>query len=338
MMSSTPKYLYRWFVLAILTVILALSTWLQLTYIEQATEKSSIAFEQENNQNLKVFSPDWGVGATLVKLSHPPIAMGDKSVYSVWVKTPVMPDSVINSGIRARPNLELLAQIKPDLILDTWYYKDSRKYYDPLIPAKLVDFDIKDHDVTKIPKWSQFSHAVKMIGKQIHRPTQANQYLIDSHKRISDAGINVRRYLGNDKKIMFINFWDAREIRVATINNRVSLAIKMMGLEPYSIGKASHYGFSAVPIHKLYELPQDICLIIVEPIPETTKYEIAHSPIWQRSPFFHPDACIYNIDPVWTRGGINVMVTFAENLEKAVTTQTTNEFSYEYVTQMEGDL
>lgn len=329
-MISYRNKQYKFGMLLIIIVIMVASVWLHLT------NKQSI--NQPVSEDTRVFSPDWGVGATLVSLKHPPIAMGGKRLYPVWVQEPKMPSSVIDSGIRAQPNLELLAQLQPDLILDTRYYKENRSFYDPNIPVKLVDFDIKDKNVTKVPEWSIFSNAVKMIGAKLNQPEKADQYLNDSHERIINAGINVRRYLGNNRKIMFINFWDAREIRVGTINNRVSLAIKMMGLEPYSIGEASHYGFSAVPIHKLYELPQDTCLIIVEPIPETTKYEIAHSPIWQRSPFFRSDACVYKIDPVWTRGGIEVLVTFAENLEKVVTTQSQNEFSYEYVTQIEGGL
>lgn len=319
------KHLKRLILAVVVVTIAAVSLYLHLI---NSKSKNKVGSDE-----LRVFTPDWGVGATLVEIGNPPIAIGDKRIYPVWVNTPKLPDSVLDIGIRGQPNTELLAQLQPDLIFNTFFYNHNAMFYDPQVPVYDVDFGFKDNDMTSIPKWSRFSEPTLQIGEQLNKKAQAAEYIAEGKLRILQAGETVNKHIGKDKKIFAMGFWDARQLNVATINSPVSLALQMMGYEMLTLGEGSQWGVTNVPMHTLYELPDDVCLIINEPIPQTMKYEIAHSPIWQRSPFFKPDACIYKIDPVWTNGGIEVLVSFAENLEKAVTTQNKNEFSYEFVAQ-----
>lgn len=322
MKSYSNKQLKRLILSVIIVTIAAVSINLHLINTEN--------IEQPKSNDLRVFTPDWGVGATLVEMGNPPIAIGDKRIYPVWVNTPKLPDSVLDIGIRGQPNTELLAQLQPDLIFNTFFYNHNAMFYDPKVPVHEVDFGFKDNDMTSVPKWSRFSEPTMQIGERLNKIAEAAQYIAEGKLRILQAGKTVNQYISKDKKILVIGFWDARQLRVASIDSPISLALQMMGYDLLSLGENSQWGITSVPMHTLYQLPDDVCLIINEPIPKTTKYEIAHSPIWQRSPFFKPDACIYKIDPVWTNGGIEVLASFAENLEKAVTTQNKNEFSYDF--------
>ncbi|WP_230660979.1 ABC transporter substrate-binding protein [Psychrobacter sp. I-STPA10] len=294
--------------------------------------------KQSDTEQLKVFTPDWDVAVSLMMMRHPPIAIGDKRIYPVWVGQPKLPESIIDIGIRGQPNVELLAYLHPDVILDTAAYKTTRSVYDPNIPVYEVNSDIERHKVIgRQPKWSDFADSTRMMATILKEPELVEEYLADSKKRIIQSGEIVRQHIGNSRRIVVAYFWDARELSVYTTNSHTSLAADMMGLKLFSIGSEDLYGSTSVPMHMLYEIPDDVCLFITEPIPETTKYEIAHSPIWQRSKFFSPSACVYKLDPI-SNGGIGAMVNFAENLEKAVTTQRKGDFSYTYVTQTEGEL
>lgn len=328
----SKKYLKYLIILLVVIIAMVVSFYLHLT-----TLANNKAFNQTAMDDIQVFTPDWGVGATLVMMDHPPMAIGDKRTYPTWVDQPELPAQVIDAGIRGQPNVELLAQLQPDLILDTFFYENTRTVYDPSIPVYDIDFGIKNSNTEQRKTWTPFIQATYKIGTLLKKPEYAQRYVDNSKQRIVEAGRTVRKYIGS-KKVLVVSFWDARQLQVDTINSYTTLALTTMGLEVEEIGDGSHWGTTSLPIHSLYELPKDTCLVITEPIPETTKYEIAHSPIWQRSPFFSPDACVYIIDPVWTNGGINVMVNFAENLAEAVTTQKQNEFSFEYVTQTEDDL
>ena len=65
----------------------------------------------------RIATVDWTIAETLLALGVTPLAMGDVNSYRAWVGEPRLPAEVIDIGLRAQPNRELLAELKPDLIL-----------------------------------------------------------------------------------------------------------------------------------------------------------------------------------------------------------------------------
>ncbi|WP_131669743.1 ABC transporter substrate-binding protein [Psychrobacter pygoscelis] len=280
---------------------------------------------------MKVYTPEWGVVATMIEMGHPPTAMGDKKLYPQIVSKPRLSLEIIDVGFRGQPSKEVMSQLKLDLMIDTTTYKLSTRLEDTHLPITMIDFGMQTNKRGKVPSWGKYANIVRLIGNSTNQTDQAERYIRDSHNRIIQAGHTIRQYIGDNRKIIVIEFLDNREIVVTPVSNAVSLAADMMGLELISLGLPDESGWLIKPVHSLYELPDDTCLIIKKPFSELFKYNFINSQIWQNSPFFKPNACIYFIDPVWVRGGMYTMVTFAESLERAVTTQTTNEFSYEYL-------
>ncbi|WP_131669101.1 hypothetical protein [Psychrobacter pygoscelis] len=319
-------------ILIVVSSLLIISICLLADYITH----SQLSSLRPKTMDIKVYSPERGIVATMTSLGYPPYAISDKKLYSRSVTKPELPENIIDLGSKVPPNNEAMSQIKLDFILDTDFYTYNRDLYSPDIPLRTIDFGQNVDNIGKLPKWSKYVEALRTIGRNINKEEKANIYIETSYNRIIEAGKNVQKYLGKNRKIIVINLRDTREIEVVTLNNPIALTAKMMGLELISVGKAKQYGYASVPIHTLYELPDNVCLIIKEPIVEMTKRDIVNSIIWQQSPFFRPEACIYKIEPVWTRGGMQSMLTFAENLEDAVTIGNINELSYEYVTQVEG--
>lgn len=59
----------------------------------------------------------WESTEQLLELGITPIAVADRDDYQLWVGKPQIPAGVINVGSRTEPNLGLLAELKPDLII-----------------------------------------------------------------------------------------------------------------------------------------------------------------------------------------------------------------------------
>ncbi len=281
------------------------------------------------NSEIKVFTQGWAVAVALLQLNHPPTSIGDKRMYPVWVDRPTIPKTVIDSGTRGMPNLELVVQLEPDFILDIADYNRNLELYMPNTPIYDIDFN-KNNQPEKKKQWSTLAKDTQQIGLYLQQPQKAKQYIAKSKQRIAQAGAVVHNRIG-DKKLLVVDMWDSRKLGVDTINSFSTLAVEMMGLKTLEIGGGGQWASASKPMHMLYELPKDTCLIVTGPIPAMTKYDIEHSLIWQHSFYSQPNSCVYFIDPVLSSGGVDPLVTFAENLEKAVTTQTTNEFSYEYL-------
>ena len=73
-------------------------------------------------QNLRIVSSDWAIVETLMALGHAPIGVGDKRAYERWVIQPALPKHTADIGLRAQPNLELIRQLKPDLVVNSSWF------------------------------------------------------------------------------------------------------------------------------------------------------------------------------------------------------------------------
>ena len=71
----------------------------------------------------RVVTPNWAMASTLTAMGFPPLAMGDKRIYPLWMSDPVQPPSVVDLGERYRPNRELLAQLPLSLVFDNFFIR-----------------------------------------------------------------------------------------------------------------------------------------------------------------------------------------------------------------------
>ena len=65
----------------------------------------------------RIVTLDWTIAETLMGMGVAPQAVAQLSAYHDWVAEPALPDTVVDLGLRTQPNLELLADLQPDLIL-----------------------------------------------------------------------------------------------------------------------------------------------------------------------------------------------------------------------------
>ncbi len=78
---------------------------------------------------------NWGVAEQVIELGTIPVAMSDIKGYQQWVVKPAVPKGVVDIGTRAEPNFELLAELKPDVILIASPQKDLEKRLERIAPV-----------------------------------------------------------------------------------------------------------------------------------------------------------------------------------------------------------
>ncbi|WP_131669851.1 ABC transporter substrate-binding protein [Psychrobacter pygoscelis] len=295
-----------------------------LLIIHQSNQDSyqlqNLKQNQKKNKYIEVITPDWATGSTLTELGLPPLGIGDKEGYRVWVATPKLPQSVIDVGLRTAPNPELISLLRPDLIIDNPYYEDNRSIYDANTPVESITFgfDFENMDNTKPLKWSRMVDSTLKIGRLIERPRRTEHYIESSRQQIEAAGAIVQQHLGTNRKMVVANLYSVQQMNSFGINSTIRLATDMMGLDLVSLGTSSAFGVASIPLHRIYDIPADTCLIIMEPISPFVKYQLKNSLLWQHSRFSEPNACLYVIKPVWHFGGINVLLQFSNNLAEEV--------------------
>ena len=65
----------------------------------------------------RVVALQWDILENLVGLGIRPAGAADIASRAEWVREPALPDRIVDVGTRAEPNLERIAELKPDLIL-----------------------------------------------------------------------------------------------------------------------------------------------------------------------------------------------------------------------------
>jgi ferric hydroxamate transport system substrate-binding protein len=69
------------------------------------------------DQPMRVASLSWAGAQILASIGAPPVALAERDSYPQVGALPPMPSGVIDLGSHSEPNLELLSQLKPDLIV-----------------------------------------------------------------------------------------------------------------------------------------------------------------------------------------------------------------------------
>lgn len=83
----------------------------------------------------RIAALSWEPAEHLLQLGITPLTVADAPDYRTWVVRPQLPSEVLNTGSRTEPNLEQLAQLRPELILITPLLEDMRAPLERIAPV-----------------------------------------------------------------------------------------------------------------------------------------------------------------------------------------------------------
>lgn len=125
-----------------------------------------ILLDLTQSKELKIISLDWAIAETMMMLNYQPLAVGDKRIYNVWVKEPVLPNEIKDVGLRVQPNIEYIINLKPDLIITSSLF--SIDNYILKNETKVIDFYQNKKDV-----YSSINESVLQIGMILNKKQEA---------------------------------------------------------------------------------------------------------------------------------------------------------------------
>ncbi|WP_394210375.1 ABC transporter substrate-binding protein [Psychrobacter piscatorii] len=322
--GASPIIVFKW--LALLTFVLLASLTLNacshsasdkdITHFDESppdniAETENNHSDRINSDRINIISPDWGNAATLTAMGHAPIATGDIRVWDRWVGRPSLPASTTDIGIRYQPNAELIAQLPVDMVIDNYFYEHARSLYGD-VPAESVMFAAKG----EIATWADYTEPTRALGALIENPKLAEDYIVQSQKEISRAGVKLQQRYPKIKKFAVVQFIDANNMRMYVDNSLFKVALDQMDEELMVLGKGNAWGFFPIRMKDLAQLDDETCLLIIDPMSPITKAEIEDSLIWQRLSY-GDNRCMAQLPPVWIYGGMSSLVSLANNLSTA---------------------
>lgn len=265
--------------------------------------------QSAKTNDLAIITPDWSVASTLTAINNPPVATGDLSTLPEWSINPKMPDGTVDLGARFTPNPELTAQLSADLFIYSGFYSHLH------ILKEMPSWEYKGVDrKDKTPTWYDYQTAVLALGKQIGKESQMQAYIEQTAQHLTKQGDTFRTQYPNIRQVTVVQFGNASQLYNYTKATPFGAALDKMGITMVDLGKSGEWGSYIADISEITRLPDETCLIIVEPFSPLLKKELSKNALWQHLGYDDGKRCAMVIKPAWAFGDFPSMAGFADNL------------------------
>lgn len=258
----------------------------------------------------RVAALSWEATEHLLMLDVTPLTVADAGDYRAWVVRPTLPESVPSSGSRLEPNLELLAELQPELIVIPPLLEDIRPLLERIAPVQVYQGFSQQHDNQQVQR-----EAFLDLARALGREALARQRLQAMDAELARWREQLRVHYG--KRLPAVTVIRLSSPTAAFINGPNSMpqhALALLGLQPALELPPSPWGITQVPITALGRIEEGVVLHI-EPFPQEA--QLFASPLWQAMPFVREQR-FAAMPSTWTYGGVFSLQYLAEAIGEAL--------------------
>ncbi len=255
----------------------------------------------------RIATLDWTIAETLMGIGIAPQAVAQIAAYREWVAEPSLPDSVIDLGLRTQPNLELLADLQPDLILISPMFSNLGPRLSRIAEVKTLALYTPGSNA-----WRQIIDITRDTAALARNP-EAGETLI-TRSEAAMAKFRERLPLKSEP-VLIVQFMDARHVRVFGRNGLYHAVLDQLGLKNAWPGETNSWGFSLVGLEELLGIEGQ--LIVVEPSPLGVEKGLVGNGLWQALPDVR-EGKVITLAPVWSFGALPSAIRFADSLTSAL--------------------
>ena len=230
----------------------------------------------------RIVSLDYALASTLISIGAKPLGVASLADWDRWVVEPAMPDDVVDIGSSWEVNFELLAALKPDLVLTTPYLEALRPRLETFAPVLSIPVYTGDGK----PVLPSAYRATEMLGDFIGMGAEARRFLAEAEGRFADCR---QKLAGIGHRVLLINIMDPRHARIFGAPGLYHGVLERLGIANAWTGTGNYWGFQTIGIEELaaHDDP-DIRLFAFEPLPRGVMAKLTSSPVWQALPAARP--------------------------------------------------
>lgn len=262
--------------------------------------------------NQRIITLEWLPTELLMALGVMPMGVADINNYRIWVGEPALPAGTVDVGLRTEPNLELMAQLRPSLILTSNGYGPSPDKLTRIAPV--IGFDLNSGDGKPL---SSARRSLLQLGARIGREPQARQHLRELDERLAQLR---QRLAGRVKRpILLMTLIDSRHAIVFGKNSLFLEVMTSLGLENAWQGESNFWGSAVVGLERLAAI-KDADVLCFDHNNESVIEEVTQSALWQVMPFVRAGR-FQRVPAVWYYGATLSALRFCRVLEHALEAQ-----------------
>jgi len=255
----------------------------------------------------KVVALDWALAETVLSLEVIPLGVANVKGYQTWVAQPELSDSVIDVGSRREPNLELLTELQPDVILISQHMAAAYKQLNAIAPTLV--YSVYSNDKTPLISATQIT---TQLGLLLNKEQQAKQVISQTQQRLQANGDKIRRMQANIDPLLFIRFINDKTVRIHGAGSLAQATIEGMGLVNTWHEPSNLWGFTTAGIEKLAE-HQQASVLIFGPLKAAERKLLTQSALWQAMAFTRSDS-VFELPAIWTFGGLISAQRFSDHI------------------------
>lgn len=258
----------------------------------------------------RVVALGWEAAEHLLKLGITPAAVADAGDYRTWVVRPTLPDEVPSAGSRTEPNLELLAQLEPDLIVIPPLLGDIRRQLERIAPVLSYSSFSQDHDNYLSARDSYLD-----LARHFGREDQALKELAAMQVRLDALQQRLLEHFhGRLPKVTVIRFSSPTAVFINGENSMADHATRALRLQQAYPLPRSPWGITQMPVTTLGRITDGVILHIE---PFSQQDQLFATPLWQAMPFVR-EGRFGAMRSTWSYGGVFSIEYMAEAITEAL--------------------
>ncbi|UPR48996.1 ABC transporter substrate-binding protein [Vibrio cyclitrophicus] len=234
-----------------------------------ATEKDMLDVSADLGPRL--VSIDWTHTETLLALGVKPVAVAQIPDYNSWVKSPVIPQTVADVGLRTQPNLERIHELKPDKILLSPMFSTLETQLSKIAPVTTIGL-YRSGDVD----WSALERVTRQLAEVSEKEPEAEALIEQANSEMNRLGTQLPN---NRPAMLMVQFMDTNHVRVFGNNSLYKASVNKIGLESAWKGQTNAWGYSLVGVDQLIGVKGQI--VIISPMPAGTEESLKANQFWQ---------------------------------------------------------
>ncbi|QYO70902.1 iron-siderophore ABC transporter substrate-binding protein [Vibrio cholerae] len=262
----------------------------------------------------KVVALDWALAETALSLGVALQGVADTKGYQEWVVEPALNPTVTNVGSRREPNIELLSELKPDVILMSQQMAAAYESLNKIAPVVVLTLYNEQKQPLKVAE-----SITRSLGQLFGKEQQAEQVIAQTQAKLTANGEKIRAQSSVHKNLLLVRFINDKTLRIHGQGSLASATISAMGLKNSWQDQTNIWGFTTTGLEKLAEHQQSNVMLF-GPLKPQDRQVLQSSPLWQVMAFTREKA-VYELPPIWTFGGLIAAQRFSDHITKLLATQ-----------------
>lgn len=286
---------------------------LPLCSAAQVTVRDDLGVHRFAAPPRRVIALTWESAESLLEMGVQPLGVAEADGYRKWVVQPALPARTRGVGTRLEPNLELLAALKPDLIIISPVLRALQPQLTRIAPVLLFDVYRSDHDNA-----ARALAVYRELARLFDRQALAEARLQQLSHGLDALRDRLHRHWGNGAPpVRVVRFAGPTVAYVYGRNAMPVQALQCLGLQPaVPDGPATAWGITPTPLLAMGGWRGDAVLY---QLPFDQAGRLFGSPLWQAMPFVRARR-VAAVASTWSYGGVFSLYYLARAMTDALLT------------------